>query len=73
MSFRLLVDVSRTDGPAVLVWLHGATDFPFLTQPDGPLDPSCGRCNRALNVHLWQFVDDDLTEDGGVIDCEVQS
>ncbi len=32
--------------------------------------PRCGRCNRLLHHHLWQLVDPDLAEQGGVMDCE---
>jgi hypothetical protein len=49
--------------PGILALLH-PTSEPL---PCG----RCGRCNRDHDVHVWQVVDRDMAEQGGVIDCGV--
>ncbi len=49
----------------------GVTETPFgYYSADEFTGPRCGRCNRLLHHHLWQFVDRGLAEQGGVMECE---
>lgn len=55
-----------------LINRHGLTETAFSSQSaDEATGPRCGRCNVLLHHHLWQFVDPDQAEQGGVMDCEV--
>lgn len=64
---KLLVDLTQTPGPALLVRNHEVVDTRFEYYSADPYtDERCGRCNRPLHVHVWQFVDGD-----DVLDCAV--
>lgn len=66
---KLLVDLTQTGGPALLVRLHEVVDTRFGCQSADPhTGERCQRCNRLLHVHVWQFVDGD-----DVLECEVSS
>ncbi len=72
MNLRLdpdrLADIKQPLG--ALINRHGITETHFGYYSSDPLTgPRCGRCNNLLHVHLWQLVNPDMPEQGGVINC----
>lgn len=62
------------DRPTALINRHDTIPTVFgYYDADPATGPRCGRCNDLLHVHLWQLVDPDTVEQGGVIDCRRQA
>lgn len=55
--------------PAALVrtYRHDIVEVPFHLD----VDSRCGHCGEDTRVHVWQVVDPDMAEQGGVVNCAV--
>lgn len=65
---KLLHDPANGPLPSGLAQWH-VTEVDFRTRPGGILGERCPRCGFDLNVHVWQLVDPNEPEQGGVLDC----
>ncbi len=68
-QLQLLHDPVNGTPPRFLAERNNAIEVRFH---EVPADGTCCRCNRALNLHVWQLVDPGLAEQRGVIDCETK-
>lgn len=60
--------LNRDDTPRFPVETVTFTAYPAGT---GEFQNRCGRCGKDLAVHLWQFIDPDMTDQRGVFDCGI--
>lgn len=67
---QLLHDPANGPLPTVLTRHTKPTITDFRNQPAWPA-PGCGHCGAHVSDHVWQIVNPNLSEQGGVIDCGV--